>query len=74
MASDLAAVNGLRSQVLMRMQELLAPKEKIEHVRVSDVVGLGKSIETNEDVEQVLQQLKDHLFKLIAAGVRVILE
>ena len=27
---DLAAVDGLRSQVLMRMQAMLAPEEKIE--------------------------------------------
>lgn len=74
MASDLAAVDGLRSQVLMRLQTMLAPEEKIERVRVSDVVGLGRSLESNEEVEEALQQLKDYLFKLIAAGVRVILE
>jgi len=74
MASDLAAVNGLRSDVLLRVQELTAPEEKIERVRVSDVAGVGQTLSTPEEVEELLEQLRDHLLKLIASGVRVVLE
>ena len=74
MASDLAAVDRLRSDVLLRVQELTAPDEKIERVRVSDVIGVGQTLSTPEEVEELLEQLRDHLLKLIAAGVKVILE
>ena len=74
MASDLAAVTGLRSNVLLRVQQLTAPEEKIERVRVSDVTGAGQALGTPEEVEELLEQLRDHLLKLIAAGVKVVLE
>jgi len=74
MGSDLAAVNGLRSDVLLRVQELTAPEEKIERVRVSDVVGVGQTLSTPEEVDDLLEQLRDHLLKLIASGVKVVLE
>ncbi len=74
MQSDLSAVEFLRSQVLMRVQELVAPEEKVERVRLSGVVGVGQTLASEEDVEALLEQLKDHLLKLIAAGVKVVLE
>ncbi len=74
MASDLAAVDGLRSDVLLRVQELTAPEEKIERVRVSDVAGVGQTLSTPEEVDDLLEQLRDHLLKLIASGIKVVLE
>ncbi|RLC76211.1 MAG: BREX system P-loop protein BrxC [Chloroflexi bacterium] len=74
MASDLAAVDGLCSNVLWRVQELTAPEEKIERVRVSDVAGIGQTLSTSEEVEALLEQLRDHLLKLVAAGIKVVLE
>lgn len=74
MASDLAAVNRLRSDVLLRVQQLTAPEERIERVRVADVAGVGGSLSTPEEVEALLEQLRDHLLKLIASGVKVVLE
>ena len=74
MASDLAAVGGLRSNVLLRAQELTAPEEKIERVRVSDVAGVGRTLSTSDDVDELLDELRDYLFKLIASDVKVILE
>jgi hypothetical protein len=74
MQSDLSAVEFLRSQVLMRVQELVTPDEKVERVRLSGVVGVGQTLASEEDVEALLEQLKDHLLKLIAAGVKVVLE
>ena len=74
MASDLAAVDGLRSNVLLRMQELTAPQERVERVRVCDVVGVGRTLSDPGEVEQVLGELSDRLLKLIASGVKVMLE
>ena len=74
MASDLAAIDGLRSNVLLRVQELTAPEEKVERVRVSDVIGFGRALSVPEDVEQALEELRDQLLKLVASGVKVVLE
>jgi phage terminase Nu1 subunit (DNA packaging protein) len=74
MASDLAAVAGLRSNVLLRVQELTTPEEKVERVRVSDVVGVGGTLGTHDEVERFLEQLRDYLLKLIASGIKVVLE
>jgi len=74
MASDLAAVDGLRSDVLLRVQELTAPDDKVERVRISDVAGVGQTLSTPEDVEELLEQLRDHLLKLIASGIKIALE
>jgi len=74
MASDLAAVDGLRSDVLLRVQELTAPEETVERVRVSDVAGVGQTLSTPEEVDDLLEQLRDHLLKLIASGIKVVLE
>jgi phage terminase Nu1 subunit (DNA packaging protein) len=74
MASDLAAVGGLRSNVLLRMQQLTAPEERIERVRISDVTDAGHSLSTPEEVDALLEQLRHYLIKLIASGVKVVLE
>jgi len=58
----------------LRVQELTAPEEKIERVRVSDVAGVGQTLSSSEEVEDLLERLRDHLLKLIAAGVKVVLE
>jgi len=74
MASDLAAVAGLRSNVLLRVQELTAPEETVERVRVSDVAGVGTTLNTPEEVEELLGELRSYLLRLIASGVKVVLE
>jgi len=43
-------------------------------VRVSDVTGVGQTLGAPEDVEELLERLRDYLLKLIASGVKVILE
>jgi len=74
MASDLAAVNGLRANILLRLQEMGAPEEKVESVRITTVVGVGRTLQSEQDVEDLLEQLRDHLLKMVAAGVKVIVE
>jgi len=74
MASDLAAVDRLRSDVLLQLQKLTTPEETIERVKFSDVVGIGKALSGTEQVDEVLERLRDHLYKLVASGVKVVLE
>lgn len=72
MRSEIDAVSYLQAQAIRRLQELAAPDERIEHVRLSAVVS-GR-IETREDVEAALGQLREYLLKLLAEDVRIVLE
>lgn len=74
MESDMAAVIGLRNNALHRIQEYLEPEEKIEHVKVTDVVSHSHAITTPQDVDELVELLRAHLLKLIEAGSKVILE
>ena len=67
-------MDRLRSDTLVRVQQLTAPEEKIERVRITDVAGAGQALATPEEVDSLLEQLRDHVLKLIASGVKVILE
>ena len=73
-ASDITAVEGMRSQVLLRVQEITAPEEKIERVSLVDVVGVGHTLNTHEGIDELIQELRAHLYKLIDAETKVILE
>lgn len=74
MASDLVAVAQLRSDVLLRVQQLTEPEQKVERLRFSDVTGVGKTLNSAQEVDEFVKQLKDRLLELIAAGVKVVLE
>ena len=72
METDIAAIDAIRDQAMKKIQEMAAPGEKIERVRVSTIFT-GK-LETPEDVETAINQLKEHLLKLLSRGMKVILE
>ncbi|MBU7587299.1 MAG: BREX system P-loop protein BrxC [Nostoc sp. TH1S01] len=76
MESDLAALSGLKSQVLFRIQELTAITEEkevvIERVRLGDFYS--ETIDSEEAVEQVVERLREHLLDLVSKGVKIILE
>ena len=74
MASDLSAVTRLRSDILLRVQQLTEPEQKVERLRFTDVAGVGKTLSTDEDIEELVEQLRDRLRKLIAAGIKIVLE
>jgi len=74
MESDLAAAGGLRNEALRRIQQFLEPEEKIEHIRIADVVNQSQAMASAEDVEELIERLREHLLKLIEAGSKVILE
>jgi len=75
MESDLAAVDGLRSSVLVKLQELSMGGEKkapVRRVRVADI--FNRPIQSQQDLEAAIEQLRDALQKFIDEGAAIILE
>ena len=73
--SDLAAASGLRTQVIHRIQELTTPKEQqdnIAKVRLSEF--FSGPLDTREEIEEAIERLADHLYKLRDEGAKIILE
>ena len=74
MESDLAVVSGLRNLALERIQKFLQPEEKVERVHFSDITNSTQAISTPEEVQDLVERLREHLLKLIEAGSKIILE
>jgi hypothetical protein len=75
MESDLAAVNGLKSSVLVRLQELSIGTEKkapVRKVRASDY--FNRPIQTQEELDKALSVIRESLQKFIDEGAIIILE
>lgn len=75
MESDLAAVNGLKSSVLVKLQELSIGSEKkapVRKVRVSEF--FNRPIQTQEELDKALDLIRDSLQKYIDEGAIIILE
>ena len=75
MESDLAAVDGLKSSVLVKLQELSLGGEKkapVRKVRVSEF--FNRPIRTSEDLDQAIELIRDSLQKCIDEGAVIILE
>lgn len=75
MVSDLAAVDGLKSSVLVKLQELSIGSEKrapVRKVRVSEF--FNRPIETQAELDKALSLIRDSLQKCIDEGAIIILE
>jgi len=73
MESDLAAQGGLFAEAVAQVQKLTTPPDKkIERVRVSEF--FTGAIESPDQVKQAVEQLQDHLLKLLDEGVKIVLE
>ena len=75
MESDLAAVDGLKSSVLVKLQELSIGGEKkapVRKVRVSEF--FNRPIQTQEELDKALELIRDSLQKCIDEGAIIILE
>jgi hypothetical protein len=75
MESDIAAVDGLQAAALARLQELAVKKSTaatVRRLRVADV--FNRPIQSQEDLDMALRQLRDALQKLIDEGAAIILE
>ncbi len=74
LTADIKAVGVLRNEVVGRVQAMAAPEERIERVHVAEVAGAYQVLSTSEEVEDVMKRIKDHILKLLDAGIKVILE
>ena len=73
MESDLAALDGLKSQAIARVQEITTPKEtRMERVRVAKF--FAGSIDSEDAVKEAVKLLQDHLLKLLDEGVKIVVE
>ena len=75
MESDLAAVDGLKSSVIVKLQELSVGSKKkapVRKVRVSEY--FNRPIETQDDLDNALVLIRDSLQKCIDEGAIIILE
>ncbi|MBI3990074.1 MAG: BREX system P-loop protein BrxC [candidate division NC10 bacterium] len=76
MESDLAAVHGLTEEVIRRLQQRTAPQQRVERVRLSAFLGpaLTPRESLEEDLDEALARLREHILKLLAEGAKVIIE
>ena len=75
MESDLAAVDGLKSSVLVKLQELSIGSEKtapVRRVRVSEF--FNRPIQSQDELDKALDLIRDSLQKCIDEGAIIILE
>ncbi len=70
--SDIAAVGGVKGQVILRLCELAAPQRQVRRVRVA--AYFAASLETAEAVDLAVDGLRAELHKLVAEGVTIVLE
>ncbi len=71
----MAAVGGLKAAALAKLQEMTVKKSTdatVQRVRVADV--FDRPIQSQEDLEAALEQLRNTLQKLIDEGAAIILE
>tara|TARA_R110002049_G_scaffold215606_1_gene387067 strand:- start:31097 stop:34759 length:3663 start_codon:yes stop_codon:yes gene_type:complete len=75
MESDLAAVDGLKSSVLVKLQELSIGNDKKAPIRKVRVSGFfNRPIETQAELDKALDLIRDSLQKCIDEGAIIILE
>jgi len=70
--SDLAALGGLKAQVIARIQQMIAPEEKIERVKLSEF--FTETLDSREAINSAIERLHEYLLKLLAEDVTIILE
>jgi hypothetical protein len=72
MESDIAALNELKGRVLVRLQELTAPEQRVERVRLAEF--FSAALDSEASIDEAIRRLSDYLHKLIAEGARILLE
>ena len=70
--SDLAAVTGLRSRALEKIDELTAAEAPVVRVRLAEF--FSGVIPDAEDLDRRIEALREHLQKLLAEGARIVFE
>ena len=54
------------------IQSIIAPKEKVERVKLSEF--FTETLESEQAIDDAVERLREHLLKLLAEGVKIILE
>jgi hypothetical protein len=72
MEADLAGLTGFKTQAIMRLQELTSPRKVTKRVRLLDF--FPPAIDSEESVDRATEELRKHLYKLVAEGVTIVLE
>ncbi len=70
--SDIAALDGLKSQVIAQIQSIIAPEEHVERVKLSKF--FTETFESKQEIDDAVERLREYLLKLLAEGVKIILE
>ena len=70
--SDIAAAPALAQDVVRRIEYAIEPKQKIERVRLRDLAV--EPLDTEEAIDRLLEALRAQLTKLVAEGVRIVIE
>jgi len=70
--SDALAIRSIQETAIRKIEELTAPDEKIQYVRVSELVS--GYMEKKEDVEKALEEIREHIMKMLAEGYKVYLQ
>ena len=70
--SDLAALGGLKAQVIAHIQQMIDPEEKIERVKLSEF--FTEALDSREAVNDAIERLHEYLLKLLAEDRKIILE
>jgi len=72
MESDLVTVDSLRKNAIQKIEELIKPEVKIERLRVSQYVTA--SIETEGELNEAIEKIRETALKIISAGKRVLFD
>jgi len=70
--NSIISVDRIRGDAITRIQEIVAPKQRIERIKISQFIN--SALETPEDVEEAVERLKQELMKRIAEGATIIVE
>ena len=69
--SDLAAAPELRNRIVAKIQQQLSQKP-VRRLRISDL--FEQTLDSEGSVQHFIELLRDELMKLVAEGVRVVIE
>jgi hypothetical protein len=72
MESDLAALGGLKAQVIEYIQRIITPAEHIKRVKLSEF--FTEAADSKEAVDNAIERLHEYLLKLLDEGIKIILE
>ncbi len=70
--SDLAAVEGLKREILAEVERLTGTEDRIQRVRVSEF--FRGTVSDTEEFRAALRRLEEQVVKLLSEGYRVIIE